>query len=228
MAGCTPSIRLLLCIIRLFIAWAEGAAASLRQRTETAALAELMRAYGTTDTALIMQRVTHVLLRLRALEAKVLHSAGLHADTQLERAAAASSARSPSASQPPGFTPRRAHVLPLSALKRRIAAPVRATGPPRPQRARANRNGASPSSHTEGHGGPRHADSPTASHLPSLSGTIISQTQPTSSPRQAGTQASQTSLPLRFRSHASPESSFRLTWRACDCRQTYVTLRRGD
>src|SRR5215467_11390958 len=132
MAGCTPSTRLLLCIIRLFIAWAEGAVASLRQRTETAALAELMRAYGTTDTALIMQRVTHVLERLRALEAKVLHSAGLHTDPQLEpSAAAASSARSPSAPQPP----QQAHLLPAArAFQRRTAAPVRATGPPRPKR----------------------------------------------------------------------------------------------
>ena len=131
MAGCTPSTRLLLCIIRLLIAWAEGAAASLRQRTETAALADLMRAYGTTDTALIMQRVTHVLLRLRAREAKVLRSAGLHSDPQLEpSAAAASSARSTSTRQPP----QQVHLLPASALKRRIAAPVRATGPPRPQR----------------------------------------------------------------------------------------------
>ena len=129
MAGCTPSTRLLLCIIRLFIAWAEGAVASLRQRTETAALAELMRAYGTTDTALIMQRVTDVLLRLRALEAKVLHSIGLPTDPPLEPGAA----RSPSASQPSGRAPQRAlHLLP-SAPKQRTAIPVRATGPPRPQ-----------------------------------------------------------------------------------------------
>src|SRR5215467_13815948 len=106
MAGCTPSTRLLLCIIRLLIAWAEGAATSLRQRTETTDLAELMRAYGTTDTALIMQRVSYVLLRLRALEAKVLHSAGLHTDPQLgPSAAAASSPRSPSASQPLDLAP---------------------------------------------------------------------------------------------------------------------------
>src|SRR5215470_3870923 len=117
MAGCTPSTLLLLCIIRLLIAWAEGAAASLRQRTETAALADLMRAYGTTDTALIMQRVTHVLQRLRALETRVLHSVGLHTDPQLEPSAAAASA-----SQPPGLTPQDRPLLPVSALKRRTAA----------------------------------------------------------------------------------------------------------
>ena len=133
-AWATPSNLLLLAIIRLLVAWGESVAASLRQRTETAALADLMRAYGTTDTALIMQRVTHVLLRLRALEAKVLHSAGLHTDTQLEPAAVAASARSPSTSQPPGLTPQRAHLLPTArTLKRRIAAPVRATGPPHPR-----------------------------------------------------------------------------------------------
>src|SRR5690348_8734948 len=127
-AGCTPSTRLLLCIIRLFIAWAEGAVASLRQRTETAALAELMRAYGTTDTALIMQRVTDVLQRLRELEAKVLHSIGLPTDPPLEP----SVARCPSASRPPSRAPQRAHHLLPSAPKRRSATPVRATGPPRP------------------------------------------------------------------------------------------------
>src|SRR5579862_5977151 len=103
MAGCaTPSTLLLLSIIRLLIAWAEGVAASLRQRTETAAPADLMRDFGTTDTALILQRITHVLQRLHALETKVLHSAGLNTDPQLEPTAAAS-ARSPSASQSPGL-----------------------------------------------------------------------------------------------------------------------------
>lgn len=164
-AGCaTPSALLLLVIIRLLIAWAEGAAASIRRRTETADISDLLRHFGTTDTALILERITHGLQRLRALEAKVLrHAAGLGSDPLLTSSAAAASARSPSAPQPPSSTPQSVHLLPTARThRRRTAAPLRATGPPVPNSARANRNGASPSSHTEGHGGPRRADSPSA------------------------------------------------------------------
>jgi len=199
MAGCTPSTRLLLCIIRLFIAWAEGAVASLRQRTETAALAELMRTYGTTDTALIMQRVTHVLLRLRALEAKVLHSAGLHTDPQLEPAAvAASSARSPSVSQPPGVTPQDLHRLPTArTLKRRTAAPVRATGPPHLRLSQSQPQwGQSILSHRGAWRAPS-CRFPSASHLPD-DPQADSVFVLLSSPRKAGTQALQTSPAPEF------------------------------
>jgi hypothetical protein len=160
MADCaTPSTLLLLFIIRLLIAWAEGVTASLRERTETADLTDLLRACGTTDTALILQRFTHGLQRLRALEAEVLRGPpGLNADPQLKSSTA--SARSPSASQPRGLTPAVVHLLPAPALTQRTATAVRATGPPAPNSARANRNGARPSSHTKGHGRPRHADFP--------------------------------------------------------------------
>jgi hypothetical protein len=87
LADCAaPSTLLLLFIIRLLIAWAEGVAASLRERTETPDLTGLMRAFGTTDTALILQRFTQGLQRLRALEAEVLRGPpGLDADPQLDR-----------------------------------------------------------------------------------------------------------------------------------------------
>jgi hypothetical protein len=130
----TPSTLLLLFIIRLLIAWAEGVAASLRERTETTDLTDLVRAFGTTDTALILQRFTHGLQRLRALEAEVLRGPpGLDADPQLESSTATTSARSPSASQPRGLTRAVVHLLPAPVLKQRTAAAVRATGPPRPQ-----------------------------------------------------------------------------------------------
>ncbi len=129
-----PSTLLLLFIIRLLIAWAEGVSASLRERTETADLTDLVRAFGTTDTALILQRFTLGLQRLRALEAEVLRGPpGLNADPQPESSTAATSARSPSASQPPGLTPAVVHLLPAPALTQRTATAVGATGPPRPQ-----------------------------------------------------------------------------------------------
>ena len=133
-AGCaTPSALLLLVIIRLLIAWAEGAAASIRQRTETADVSDLLRDFGTTDTALMLERITHGLQRLRALEAKVLrHAAGLGSDPLLTSRAAAGPARSPSAPQPPSRTPQVVHLLPsVRTPGRRTAAPNRATGPPR-------------------------------------------------------------------------------------------------
>ena len=66
------STLLLLFIIRMLILWAEGVASSLRQRTETTDLTGLMRAFGTTATALILARFTYGLQRLRALEAEIL------------------------------------------------------------------------------------------------------------------------------------------------------------
>ena len=75
---------LLLFIIRLLIAWAEGLVASLRQRTETTDLTDITRAFGTTDIALILERLTTGLQRLRALEDKILRGTpGLDADPQL-------------------------------------------------------------------------------------------------------------------------------------------------
>jgi hypothetical protein len=134
-AGCaTPSALLLLFIIRLLIAWAEGVAASLRERTETADLTDLVRAFGTTDTALILRRFTHGLQRLRALEAEVLRGPpGLDADPQLASITAAASARGPSAPQPRGITTHHVQILPAPTHRLRAAAPVRATGPPDPQ-----------------------------------------------------------------------------------------------
>jgi hypothetical protein len=130
----TPSTLLLLAIIRLLIAWAEGVAASLRQHPETADLTGLVRAFGTTDTALILQRVTHGLRRLRELEAKVLHATDLDPDPLLAPSTASASARSPSAPQPLSRTPQYVHLRPTAhTLRRRTAAPNRATGPPRPQ-----------------------------------------------------------------------------------------------
>ena len=120
---------LLLIIIRLLIAWAEGRAASLRQRTETT---DLMRTFGTTDTALILERLTVGLQRLRALEAEVLRGpANVSRDPQRSPMGAASSPRFPSASQSPSLTPEDLHLLPALTPERRTAAPVRATGPPR-------------------------------------------------------------------------------------------------
>jgi hypothetical protein len=94
----------------------------------------LVRAFGTTDTALILQRFTHGLQRLRALEAEVLRGPpGLDADPQLESSTAAASARAPSAPQPRGTTTHHVHILPAPTHRSRTAAPVRATGPPYPQ-----------------------------------------------------------------------------------------------
>ena len=134
-AGCaTPATLLLLFIIRLLIAWAEGVAASLRERTETADRTDLLRAFGTTDTALILRRFTYGLQRLRALEADVLRGPpNPDADPQLASSTAAASARSPSAPQPRGITTHHVHILPAPTHRSRTAAPVRATGPPRPQ-----------------------------------------------------------------------------------------------
>src|SRR5215813_223692 len=134
-AWVTPSNLLLLVIIRLLIAWGESVAASLRQRTETATQADLLRAFGTTDTALILARTTNFVQRLRALEAKVRRSTtGLATDPRLTSCTAPTSALRPSAPHSRSITPPHVYTLPTApTLKRRTAAPVRATGPPRPR-----------------------------------------------------------------------------------------------
>jgi hypothetical protein len=125
------STLLLLIIIRLVIAWAEGRAASLRQRTETTDPTDLMHTFGTTDTALILERLTRGLQRLRAIEAEVLRGPpNVATDPQRKPMGAASSPRTPSAFQPPGLTPEDIHLLPALTPEPRTAAPVRATGPP--------------------------------------------------------------------------------------------------
>ncbi len=125
----TPSTLLLLFIIRMLILWAEGVATSLRQRTETTDLPDLMRAFGTTDTALILARFTYGLQRLRALEAEILAGPpNLDTDKQRNHATTTASPRIPSAPEPPTLTPP-AFLRPTP--RRRTAPPVRATGPPR-------------------------------------------------------------------------------------------------
>ena len=125
----TPSTLLLLFIIRMLILWAEGVATSLRQRTETTDLTDLMRAFGTTDTALILARFTYGLQRLRALEAEILAGPpNPDTDKQRKPTATAASPRIPSAPEPPTLTP---PAVPRLTLERRTAPPVRATGPPR-------------------------------------------------------------------------------------------------
>jgi hypothetical protein len=124
-----PSTLLLLFIIRMLILWAEGVATSLRQRTETTDLTSLMRAFGTTDTALILARFTHGLQRLRALEAEVLAGPpNLTTGPQRKPTGAVASPRFPSAPEPPTLTP---PTVPGLTPRRRTAPPVRATGPPR-------------------------------------------------------------------------------------------------
>ncbi len=126
----TPSALLLLFIIRMLILWAEGVATSLRQSTETTDLTGLMRAFGTTDTALLLARFTVGLQRLRALEAEILAGPpNPNTDPQLASRATAASPRIPSAPEPPTLTP---PAVPRPMQERRTAPPVRATGPPRP------------------------------------------------------------------------------------------------
>ena len=65
--------------------WAERLIASLRQRTETTDLTDITRDFGTTDIALILERLTIGLQRLRTLEEKVRRAvAGLDTDPQIE------------------------------------------------------------------------------------------------------------------------------------------------
>jgi hypothetical protein len=127
----TLSNLLLLLVIGMLTTWAESLIASLRQRTETTDLIDITRAFGTTDIALILERLTIGLQRLRALEEKVRRSmAGLDPDPQLESTSVASSPFSPFAPQPLGLTPEDVAVLSLLAPKLMAIAPVRATGPP--------------------------------------------------------------------------------------------------
>ncbi len=127
----TLSNLLLLLVIAMITTWAERLIASLRQRTETTDLTDITRAFGTTDIALILKRLTTGLQRLRALEDKVRRSmAGLDTDPQLESTSAPSSPRSLCASQPLGLTPEHLSVLSLLAPEHMAIAPVRATGPP--------------------------------------------------------------------------------------------------
>ncbi len=157
----TLSNLLLLLVIAMITTWAERLIASLRQRTETTDLTDITRAFGTTDIALILKRLTTGLQRLRELEDKVRRSmAGPDTDPQLEPTSAPSSPLSPFASQPLGLTPADISLLSLLAPEHMAIAPVRATGPPEPATQPAKPNGACPSSHTERHGWPRRADSP--------------------------------------------------------------------
>jgi len=125
----TLSNLLLLLIIGMLTAGAERLIASLRQRTETTDLTDITRAFGTTDIALILERLTNGLHRLRALEQKVRRSAaGLHTGPRLESTRAVSSPLSLCAPQPLGLKPE--HIS-LRTSQPMVAAPVRATGPPR-------------------------------------------------------------------------------------------------
>ena len=143
----TPSTLLLLFIIRMLILWAEGVATSLRQRTETTDLTDLMRAFGTTDTALILARFTYGLQRLRALEAEILAGPpNPDTDPQRKPTAAAASPRIPSAPEPPTLTPPLRPRLTLEAAHRPTGPRHRPT--PHPIAVRKSPNGASPSSHT--------------------------------------------------------------------------------
>ena len=143
----TPSTLLLLFIIRMLILWAEGVATSLRQRTETTDLTGLMRAFGTTDTALILARFTYGLQRLRALEAEILAgppnpdhrpAAQTHGRRRIPAHPVRAGTTNPHATNRPPPHARAAH---------------RPTGPrhrptPHPIAVRKSPNGASPSSHT--------------------------------------------------------------------------------
>ena len=146
-AGCaTPSTLLLLFIIRLFIAWAEDVAASIRERIATADISDLLREFGTTDTALLLARFTVGLQRLRALEAEVLAGPpNLTTDPQCKPTGAIASPRIPSAPEPPTLAP------PTSrwngAPPHRSAPPAR---PRTPSQSEKTPNGAEPSSHTLG------------------------------------------------------------------------------
>jgi hypothetical protein len=82
------------------------------------------------------------------------------ADPQLKPMGTGASPRIQSAPQPPRLKREGVHLLLLLAPEHIVAPPVRATGPPRTPGSAANSNGASPSSHTERHGRPRRADSP--------------------------------------------------------------------
>ena len=146
----TLSNLLLLLVIGMITTWAERLIASLRQRTETTDLTDITRAFGTTDIALILERLTTGLLRLRELEDKVRRAvAGLDTDPQLESTSIASSPLSLCAPQPLGLTPEDVSVLSLLLPELTAIAPVRATGPPTRDSARKTQRGLSILSHRE-------------------------------------------------------------------------------
>jgi hypothetical protein len=150
--GATPSNLLLLLIIGMITSWAESLIASLRQRTETTDLTDITRSFGTTDIALILERLTTGLQRLRELEDKVRRAvAGLDTEPQLESACADSSPLGLFTPQPLGLTPEDISLLSLLTSGHIVAAPVasvRATGPPRtPGSARKTQRGRSILSH---------------------------------------------------------------------------------
>ena len=129
----TLSNLLLLLVIAMLTTGVERLIASLRQRTETTDLTDITRAFGTTDIALILERLTTGLSasassRIRSAAAV----AGLDTDPQLEPTSAPASPLSLCASQPLGPTPEDISVLSLLAPELMAIAPVRATGPPRP------------------------------------------------------------------------------------------------
>ena len=62
----TLSNLLLLLVIAMLTTGVERLIASLRQRTETTDLTDITRAFGTTDIALILERLTIGLQRLRS------------------------------------------------------------------------------------------------------------------------------------------------------------------
>ena len=129
----TLSNLLLLLVIAMLTTGVERLIASLRQRTETTDLTDITRAFGTTDIALILERLTNGLQRLRTLEEKVRRAvAGLDTDPQLESTSAPASPLSLCASQPLGPAPEDISVLSLLTPELMASAPVRATGPPRP------------------------------------------------------------------------------------------------
>jgi hypothetical protein len=128
--GETLSNLLLLVVIAMLTTGVERLIASLRQRTETTDLADITRAFGTTDIELILERLTIGLQRLRALEDEVRRAvAGLDTDPQLETTSIASSPLSLSASQPIGFTPEEISLFSLLMSQQIVAPPGRATGP---------------------------------------------------------------------------------------------------
>jgi hypothetical protein len=130
----TLSNLLLLLVIGMITTWAERLIASLRQRTETTDLTDITRAFGTTDIALILERLTTGLQRLRELEDKVRRAvAGLDTEPQLESTSAPSSPLGLCESQPLGLTPEDFSILSLRAPELMPIAPVRATGPPNPR-----------------------------------------------------------------------------------------------
>ena len=147
----TLSNLLLLLVIAMITTWAESLIASLRQRTETTDLTDITRDFGTTDIALILERLTTGLQRLRELEDKVRRAlAGLDADPQLKSTSAPSSPPSLCTPRPLGLTPEDISVLSLLAPELMAIAPVRATGPPRTRdSARKTQRGLSILSHRE-------------------------------------------------------------------------------